>query len=213
MVSKEIWSSSSSLCTWVGASKCGFCMMFMIEVGLERLEAWSRQLLRACKAGSVRLSRCSSVAVALRRCWRLPSVTRTRTHLSIFSHFSLAWTAWICFVLSAQLGLSNSTSCSLSCAQHNKAAQSAYPRPFTRAAPSHTSVYIFDHYDRSTTTSLIYINTRVLRSPFLQLSRLSTIQQPSTCRGTPDCRVADRICRIRPAHILIQQEWSVLMAT
>lgn len=117
-------------------------MMFMIEVGLERLGAWSRQLLRACKAGSVRLSRCSSVAVALRRCWRLPSVTRTRTHLSIFSHSSPAWTAWICFVSSAQLGLSNSTSCSPSCVQHNKAAQSASSPPIhTRRAVAYLCLH------------------------------------------------------------------------
>jgi hypothetical protein len=32
-VSKEIWSSSYSLCRWMGGIRCGFCMVFMIEVG------------------------------------------------------------------------------------------------------------------------------------------------------------------------------------
>jgi hypothetical protein len=142
---------------------------------------WSRQLLRACKAGSVRLSRCSSVAVALRRCWRLPSVTRTHTHLSIFSHSSPAWTAWICFVSSLQLGLSNSTSCSPSCAQHNKAAQSASSPPIhTRRAvaylclhfrsppPQHDNVANFHQYSTpaiavlSAFTPIVYPTTLYL---------------------------------------------------
>lgn len=114
VVSKEIWSSSYSLCRWMGGIRCGFCMVFMIEVGLERPAAWSRQVPRACKAVSA-LVVARPIAVALRR-WRLPSLT----HLSTFSPILLPPESPARVVLFRHIRLSTSTSGSPTCLEYQQ---------------------------------------------------------------------------------------------
>jgi hypothetical protein len=98
----------------------------------------------------------------------------------------------------------------------NKAAPSASipAHPHTR----HAVAYLCSHLrspPRLFSTSNVanfhqYSDSYARRS----LSFHACIVYPTTVVAhPPDCRVARRICRIRPAHARIQQEWSVLMAT
>jgi hypothetical protein len=157
--------------------------------------------------------RCPSVLPSLRR-WLAPSFTHPSIDfLAILLHARIACPDCCCLVKSvsqprrlAARALSNI----------NKAAPSASSPPIhTRRAVAYLCLHLRSPprlFPRP--TSLIYhqYSTPALAVPSAS-TLVSSIQQLSSCRRTPDCRVARRICRIRPLHALSQQAWSVLMAT
>jgi hypothetical protein len=210
VVSKEIWSSSYSLCRWMGGIRCGFCMVFMIEVGLERLRlgqgscsVHARQGQCACRRDPSLLPSAAAGAFPHLPIYRLsrPFFCRPNRLPELF-----------CFVKSVSQPRRLVVR---SVSNINKPAQSASSPPNSHAPRRRIPLFTSSITASISAhpTSPISINTRLLRPPFSQLPRLPSIQQSSSCCARPDCRVARRICRIRSAHALIQQEWSVLMAT
>lgn len=188
-VSEEIWSSSYSLCRWMGGIRCGFCTVFMIEVWtLNGLRLG--QMLSPCTQGSQCACRdqCPSL---------LPSAAAGAfLHSPIYRlsrHSSAARIVACLIVLSCQVRPSNSTSgCPTDHPTSTKPLNQPHPRSSTRAAPSHTSVYIFDHRcDLSTPNVANFHQYSIPALAVLSASTLlSSIQQPFGCHRTPDCRVA-----------------------
>lgn len=187
-VSKEIWSSSYSLCRWMGGIRCGFCMVFMIEV-------WTLNGLRLGQSPCMQGSQCAcrDPCPSL-----LPSAAAGAFLYSpiyrLSRHSSAARIAACLIVLSRQVRRSNSTS---GCPTDHPPTSTnplnqPHPRSSTRAALSHTSVYILDHRrDLSTPNVANFHQYSIPAIAVLSASTLlSSIQQFSSCRRTPDCRVA-----------------------
>jgi len=135
-VSKEIWSSSCSLCRWMGGIRCGFCMMFMIEV-------WTLNGLRLGQCGQCGLCACRDQCPSL-----LPSAAAGAFLYSpiyrLSRHSSAARIAACLIVLSRQARLSTSTSgCPIDRPSNiNKAAQSASsPLIHTRRAVAYLCLH------------------------------------------------------------------------
>jgi hypothetical protein len=178
-VSKEIWSSSYSLCRWMSGIRCGFCMVFMMRLdlsnGLRLVPVHARHSESQCVVDA-------HLCCPLRR-WRLPSLTYPFIDfVTILLHARIACPDCFCPVkpISRPRHL-----IARALANINKAAPSASipAHRHTRAAPSHTSVYLFDrrHDSSARPTSLISINTRTPTLAVLSASTLvSSIQQLSS---------------------------------
>lgn len=126
-VSKEIWSSSYSLCRWMGGIRCGFCMVFMMRLdlsnGLRLVPVHARHSESQCVVDA-------HLCCPLRR-WRLPSLTCPFIDfVAILLHARIACSD--CLV--RQTHLSTSTPDSPSARKHQQSRSiSLDPRPSTHA--------------------------------------------------------------------------------
>lgn len=167
-VSKEIWSSSYSLCRWMGGIRCGFCMVFMIEV-------WTLNGLRLGQSPCMQGSQCACrdqcpllLPSAAAGAFLYSPIYRLSRHSS-----AARIAACLIVLLVKSVSQTRRLAARPITTRHQQIRSTSLIPAHLHAPRCRIPLFTFSIIAATSAhpTSLISINTRFLRSPFCQLPR------------------------------------------